>query len=96
MAAELLEDSPAFHKSIQACADALQCYGIDLLAEFGRKDGWSTPALSMAGLCAVQVRLLLWPRALGMGLPLPGALDKPRKVALLRQCLLAACLRVEL
>lgn len=95
MAAELLEDSPAFRRSIQACAGALQYYSIDLLAEFGRKDGWSTPALSMAGLCAVQVRLLLRPRAPGVGLPLPGALDKPRKGALLRQCLLAACLHVE-
>ena len=54
MAAELLEASPVFRASIAACAAALQRYGIDLLAEFGRADGWSTPALAMAGLSAVQ------------------------------------------
>ena len=54
MAAELLEASPVFRASIAACAAALQRYSIDLLAEFGRADGWSTPALAMAGLSAVQ------------------------------------------
>lgn len=58
MAAELVEASPTFRSSIQACADALKRYGVDLLAEFGRADGWSTPALAMAGLSAVQVRSL--------------------------------------
>lgn len=56
MAAELLEASPVFRASIAACAAALQRYGINLLAEFGRADGWSTPALAMAGLSAVQAR----------------------------------------
>ncbi len=56
MAAELLADSPMFRASIAACAGALERYGIDLLAEFGRAEGWSTPALAMAGLSAVQVR----------------------------------------
>lgn len=56
MAAELLEDSPTFRASIEACAGALERYGIDLVAEFGRAEGWSTPALTMAGLSAVQVR----------------------------------------
>ena len=56
MAAELLDASPTFRASIAACAAALQRYGVDLLAEFGRADGWSTPALAMAGLSAVQAR----------------------------------------
>ena len=56
MAAELVDASPAFRASIQACAGALQRYNVDLLAEFGKADGWSTPALAMSGLSAVQVR----------------------------------------
>ena len=54
MAAELLEGSPVFRASVAACAAALQRFGVDLLAEFGCTDGWSTPALAMAGLSAVQ------------------------------------------
>ena len=71
MAAELLADSPTFRASIEACVRALERYGVDLLAEFGRADGWSTPALTMAGLSAVQVpfcsahssRVCRWRRA---------------------------------
>ena len=57
MAAELVETSPAFRASIEACAAALQRYGVDLMAEFAKPDGWSTPALAMSGLSAVQARL---------------------------------------
>ena len=56
MAAELVETSPAFRASIEACAAALQRYGVDLMAEFAKPDGWSTPALAMSGLSAVQAR----------------------------------------
>ena len=56
MAAELVEASPAFRASIEACAAALQRYGVDLMAEFAKPDGWSTPALAMSGLSAVQAR----------------------------------------
>lgn len=56
MAAELVETSPAFRASIEACAAALQPYGVDLMAEFAKPDGWSTPALAMSGLSAVQAR----------------------------------------
>ena len=66
MAAELVEASPTFRSSIQACADALKRYGVDLLAEFGRADGWSTPALAMAGLSAVQVRSFPWLPSVGI------------------------------
>jgi len=56
MAAELLESSPVFRGAIQACAAALTPHGIDLMAEFARTDGWSSPALAMAGLSALQAR----------------------------------------
>jgi len=62
MGAELLESSPVFRRAIQACAAALAPHGIDLLAEFGRADGWSSPALAMAGLSALQARAGAWPR----------------------------------
>ena len=57
MAAELVKASPAFRASIEACAAALQRYGVDLMAEFAKPGGWSTPALAMSGLSAVQARL---------------------------------------
>lgn len=56
MAVELVDTSPAFRASIAACAAALQRYDVDLMAEFAKPDGWSTPALAMSGLSAVQAR----------------------------------------
>lgn len=54
MAAELVQTSPAFGAAIQACAAAVQPFGMDLLGEFEREDGWSTPAAATVGLVAVQ------------------------------------------
>ena len=56
MGAPLLESSPAFRRAIRACAAALKPHRLDLLAEFGKEEGWRQPALAMVGLVAVQVR----------------------------------------
>ena len=58
MAADLLESSPVFRAAIEACAKALKPKGVDLMAEFARPEGWSAPALAMAGLSATQARSL--------------------------------------
>ncbi len=58
MAADLLEASPVFRAAIEACAKALKPKGVNLMAEFARADGWSAPALAMAGLSATQARSL--------------------------------------
>ena len=59
MAADLLESSRVFRSAIEACARALQPKGVDLMAEFSSPEGWSTPALAMAGLSAIQARSVL-------------------------------------
>jgi len=83
MAAELVEASPAFRASIAACARALERFGLDLLAEFGKPDGWSTPALAMAGLSAVQVP----PSAsLGSNAVLPSALPGTQRASAWPAC----------
>ena len=55
MGAPLLESSPVFRHAIRACAAALRPHRLDLLAEFGKEEGWKQPALAMVGLVAVQV-----------------------------------------
>jgi hypothetical protein len=65
MAAPLLQSSAVFRHAIRACADALRPHNIDLLAEFGKEEGWKHPALAMVGLVAVQVRLIRHPRCGG-------------------------------
>lgn len=57
MAADLVHASPVFHKAVQACAAAVKPFGLDLLAEFDREDGWSHPAAAIVGLATVQVRM---------------------------------------
>ena len=64
MAADLLESSTVFRAAIKACAKALKPKGIDLVGEFARPDGWSTPALAMVGLSATQASSSLF----GIGL----------------------------
>ena len=56
MAQPLLETSPVFRRAVNACADALKPHGVNLLAEFGKEEGWKHPALAMVGLVAIQVR----------------------------------------
>ena len=43
-----------------------QAHGLDLLAEFGKEEGWKHPSLAMVGLVAVQVhtRMLRLPDVL--------------------------------
>lgn len=55
MAEPLLETSPVFRRAVNACADALKPHGVNLLAEFGKEEGWKHPALAMVGLVAIQV-----------------------------------------
>ena len=54
MGSPLLESSAAFRQAIRACAAALKPHRLDLLAEFGKEEGWRQPALAMVGLVAVQ------------------------------------------
>ena len=68
MAAPLLATSPVFRAAVAACAEALRPHGVDLLAEFGKEEGWKHPALAMVGLVAVQVGGA--PFGLGLGLQL--------------------------
>ena len=56
MGEPLLHSSPAFRRAVHACAAALKPHGLDLLAEFGKEEGWKHPSLAMHGLVAVQVR----------------------------------------
>jgi hypothetical protein len=58
MGEPLLWSSSVFRRAVQACADALRPHGLDLMAEFGKDEGWNQPALAMVGLVAVQVRRL--------------------------------------
>ena len=55
MAEPLLKTSPVFRRAVNACADALKPHGVNLLAEFGKEEGWKHPALAMVGLVAIQV-----------------------------------------
>ncbi len=55
MAEPLLRSSAVFLHAVRKCADALKPHGVDLMAEFGKEDGWKHPALAMVGLVAVQV-----------------------------------------
>ena len=57
MAEPLLQTSPVFRRAVNACADALKPHGVNLLAEFGKEEGWKHPALAMVGLVAIQVLL---------------------------------------
>lgn len=57
MAEPLLRSSAVFLDAVRKCADALKPHGVDLMAEFGKEDGWKHPALAMVGLVAVQVNL---------------------------------------
>ncbi len=66
MGEPLLHSSPAFRRAVHACAAALKPHGLDLLAEFGKEEGWKHPSLAMVGLVAVQVhtRMLRLPDVL--------------------------------
>ena len=55
MAEPLLHTSPVFRRAVHACADALKPHGVNLLAEFGKEEGWKHPSLAMVGLVAIQV-----------------------------------------
>jgi fatty acid synthase len=55
MGEPLLRSSSVFRHAVQACADALRPHGLNLMAEFGKDEGWKHPALAMVGLVAVQV-----------------------------------------
>ena len=57
MGEPLLQSSPAFRRAVHACAAALKPHGLDLLAEFGKEEGWKHPSLAMVGLVAVQVHI---------------------------------------
>ncbi|KAK9904717.1 hypothetical protein WJX75_001194 [Coccomyxa subellipsoidea] len=58
MAEPLLRSSAVFLDAVRKCADALKPHGVDLMAEFGKEDGWKHPALAMVGLVAVQIGLV--------------------------------------
>ena len=66
MAEPLLETSPVFRRAVNACADALKPHGVNLLAEFGKEEGWKHPALAMVGLVAIQVCCRLLPDIAGV------------------------------
>lgn len=57
MGEPLLRSSPVFARAVYACADALKPHGVNLMAEFGKEEGWKHPSLAMVGLVAVQVSL---------------------------------------
>ena len=55
MGEPLLHSSSVFRRAVQTCADVLRPHGLNLMAEFGKEEGWKHPALAMVGLVAVQV-----------------------------------------
>ena len=56
MGRELLAASPAFRAGVQEGADALAPLGVDLMAEYAKPDGWSSPLMAAVGLTSLQVR----------------------------------------
>ncbi|EIE19942.1 hypothetical protein COCSUDRAFT_58179 [Coccomyxa subellipsoidea C-169] len=58
MGLELLSESPAYSRGVKACAEALQPFGINLIAAFSDEAGFSEdPILAAVGLIALQVGL---------------------------------------
>ena len=55
MGADLLAESAAFRGGVSACAAALKPHGLDLMAAYGREDGFSDPVMAAVSLIAVQV-----------------------------------------
>lgn len=56
MGLELLSESPAYRRGVEACAEALKPFGIDLIAAFSDEAGFSEdPILAAVGLIALQV-----------------------------------------
>ena len=43
---------------MHACAAATAPYGLDLLAELDKEDGYAHPSMAMVGLVAVQIGLV--------------------------------------
>ncbi|KAK9916399.1 hypothetical protein WJX75_002178 [Coccomyxa subellipsoidea] len=58
MGMELLSESPAYRRGVEACAGALKLFGIDLIAAFSDEAGFSEdPIVAAVGLIALQVGL---------------------------------------
>jgi fatty acid synthase len=55
MGRELLRASPAFRAGVQACADALTPFGVDLMAAYEQDGAWDDPVLAGVGLASLQV-----------------------------------------
>ena len=56
MGMELLSESPAYRRGVEACAGALKPFGIDLIAAFSDEAGFSEdPIVAAVGLIALQV-----------------------------------------
>ena len=58
MGATLLDESPTFRASVQACAAVVRPLGIDLEGEFRAEAGWESPLMASLGLIAMQIGLV--------------------------------------
>ena len=58
MGLTLIQGNDTFRSSVEACAQVVEPYGIELMAEFEAERGWKTPLLGAVGLLAIQIGLV--------------------------------------